>query len=399
MRHQTNQEFLWMIWTDPSLNKQLLQELVDSVRDFPNVVIVGNTNLVNEDFRQSVNGLLGTPLGGKKKKLKKTKTTNSKNKWDDSIILHGSRELLLDYYVASQERILLETRLDADDALTGHFLETVQTQAVQALGSSRRHKDNNDTNNSDHDSDSQNNDYRVWCANQFVDWRYYAPGQEKFVERTSRILRSRSVGSNNSRSERGFLSPEEDLRGCVSVGLTMGFQVGASVDQLPTKEHHRIRESLPACPNNEYDDLDVGNSHNNSHKTTEHIKRCVVGLTEPQGHFLALRARTPTSTSMVNVVSSSTLATRSTTAATAAATTTTVDQAQQLLWDTMERDFDIQAPKVWELRNRFQAHLPDILVDAIAGLCKAGHSCRQSSKDILYHLLKDAVAEAAQKGR
>ncbi|KAL7558987.1 hypothetical protein ACA910_010867 [Epithemia clementina (nom. ined.)] len=354
MRYQTNQEYLWMIWTDPSLNQKLLQDLADAVRDFPNVVIVGNTNLVNQDFRQSMNGLLSTTTtttaaagGGS------TAAEAIKSLLDDSSILHGSRELLLDYYEASQQRILLETRLDADDALSGNFLETVQAEATASI--SRLDK----------------TDYRVWCANRYVDWRYYSPSEEM----ASKSLNGNANG-DHGRSHKGFLSPEEDLQGCVTVGLTMGFQTKASVDQLPTKEHHRIREGLPSC-----------------NKTN---KRCVRGLLPPpEQQFLALRARTPTSTSMINVVSSSTLDAALATGDNGVRLS--VEEQQQLMWASMERDFDIRANSVWELRDRFQQNLPDILLDAIAGLCKAGHSCRQSSKAMLTKLLKEAVANAASE--
>ena len=131
IHQQTNQDFLWLIWTDPGLNKELLYGLMESFKDFPNAVIVGSTELVNKDFREDMNGL-GSPIYG---------TFNSKS------VLYGSPKLLIDYHKQSQKRILLETRLDADDALSKEYFETVQHEAKEGM------------------SKNKPNDFRVWCAN------------------------------------------------------------------------------------------------------------------------------------------------------------------------------------------------------------------------------------------
>ena len=161
-------------------------------------------------------------------------------------------------------------------------------------------------------------------------------------------------------SNKGFLAPEQDVRGCVTVGLTIGFQVEAQMNMLPTKEHHKIREALPACE--------------------VKPRQCVQGIEPAKDHFLGFRARTPTSTSMVNVVSQDVVGSDGSLL------------SQDQVWESIEQDFDISPGSVWDLRERFQANLPDILLDAIAGLCKDGHSCRYSSKAMLMKLLKEAVA-------
>jgi len=327
MRHQTTQDYLWIIWTDPNLDKHLLYGLMEELKDFPNAVVVGNLEIVTQDFRQSMNGLM---LEDNEKLI------------DPKTVLWGSRLLLIDYYKKSKSRVLLETRLDADDALSHDFLETVQREAATSI------------------SQTDTTDYRVWCANRFMDWRYYEP--EELPKSESREYLEEQLGTNEGpKIEKGYLSPEKDLKGCVTVGLTMGFQTKADLQQLPTKEHHKIRQSLPSCD--------------------ESAKHCIQGLVPPENQFFGLRARTPTSTSMVNVVVDDVMDA-------GGATLTQFD-----LWNTVQRDFFIAPTTVWDLRNRFQAALPDILLDAIAGLCKAGHSCRHSSKNTLMDLLKKAVAE------
>jgi len=346
MRHQTTQDFLWIVWTDPKLEPQLLYGLMEELKDFPNAVIVGNSDIVSQDFRQSMNGLLLDDQGdGKPAKTKKNQ--KEKKQIDQKTVLWGSRSLLMDYFEASQTRILLETRLDADDALSHNFLETVQSEATNSI------------------SKTDLTDYRVWCANRFIDWRYYSPDEDQMEAEGNGSFLEQQLGTvGGPKIEKGYLAPEQDLKSCVTVGLTIGFQTEADLQQLPTKEHHKIRQSLPSC------------------KDT--AKHCARGLYTPENQFYGLRARTPTSTSMVNVVSSE----EATAAAVAGLT-------QFKLWQTMQRDFYIPPTTVWDLRQRFQANLPDILLDSIAGLCKAGHSCRRSSKDTLMQLLKQAVAEAS----
>ena len=417
MRHQTSQEYLWMIWTDPELNQELLQGLKDATRDFHNVIVVGNNDIHNQDFRQSINGLMVTTTTATPTATTTTGNPVNRNGEDsprqhlDSVvvsssIMHGSKELLWDYYQASQTRILVETRLDADDALTGNFLETIQNEANTSI------------------SQTDKTDFRVWCADQYVDWRYYSPSEEmefggggggfrstisssriqqqqgQGQEEESVVTTSSSSSSSNSSSgssslsHKGFLSPEADFQGCVAAGLSMAFQTKASVDQLPTKEHHRIREGLGSC--------DKVN------------QKCVRGLGtgDNDQSLLALRARTPTSTSMINVVASTSLLDTTKLAVdnkggnggtdsssdrdrdSNSGSNNNVEEQQRYLWQITERDFAIGAQSVWALRDRFQQHLPDILLDAIAGLCKVGHSCRQSSKSMLTQLLKDSVATA-----
>ncbi|KAL7557451.1 hypothetical protein ACA910_009267 [Epithemia clementina (nom. ined.)] len=83
----------------------------------PNVVVLGARRDRQKDFRD-FNGLEVDDL-------------------DDAIIA-GSRGLLLSYHAAAEDRLLLETRLDADDALQKYFVESVQHQAAIMLVSCLR---------------------------------------------------------------------------------------------------------------------------------------------------------------------------------------------------------------------------------------------------------------------
>lgn len=120
MKQQSQKEFLWMIWTDPELNESIRNTLVDLVQDLPNVLVVAN-EAVKDTTLRDLYGHTMTSLA--------------------SSIIHGDATLLANYRAASQSHVLLETQLDADDALSGTFVDLVQTQAAEKLGQYVNHKE------------------------------------------------------------------------------------------------------------------------------------------------------------------------------------------------------------------------------------------------------------------
>jgi hypothetical protein len=59
MKAQTTQQFLWIIRTDPNLDKSIINEMVDLLKDHPNFYLVG-LNTQGDTFEQGCVGEIYT---------------------------------------------------------------------------------------------------------------------------------------------------------------------------------------------------------------------------------------------------------------------------------------------------------------------------------------------------
>lgn len=218
--HQTSQDFLWIIRTDPQLNATIRQPLEALLQDYPYYVLVAS-NANPEGFRgdHAVADIL------------------PENVWS------GSFELIQQYHQAAQSRIVLESRLDADDGIHHRFVEYMQTMAPKFL--------------------SQPNSWMVWCASSHLEWHYNSP-----------------FPNIKDDVEYGFLLGIKNKE-CVTPGLTFSYGLGATRGDLPRGTHQYLHKVLPEC------NQDV-------HKS------CLHRFWELKPG--ALRARTPTSAGMSHLV-------------------------------------------------------------------------------------------------
>lgn len=127
MINQTSQKFIWIIQTDPKLDRALLDPMIALLEPYPNILLVGsNMNVLETQggFRNALPALIKAPLfAGERRKLKE-----------------------------AQNRIkimpLLQTRLDADDGLHLGYLEYLQSQLPNAM----------------------KQDFHFWCIKRLVEW-------------------------------------------------------------------------------------------------------------------------------------------------------------------------------------------------------------------------------------
>lgn len=228
IRHQMgkDEDFLWMIRVDPDLDTDIMSELLGLLQDHEDlaesriVVIASNENphFVHEEPSRSM-------------------------------LMWGSLELWQSHYDAAMRNLtVMETRLDADDGLSGAFVREIQ-QHVHANAPAAGVP-------------------RVYCVRTHLEWeqeplQYTVPDSE----RVGILLGLRT-------------------RICVTPGLTYVYPPGSlsngAADQLPAKHHH-IHKALPRCRNN----------------TDE---ACLVRLSGPGDAPLAIRARSITSAGMMRVV-------------------------------------------------------------------------------------------------
>lgn len=111
MVQQSSQDFLWIIQTDPQLDKEMRHDLAQLLKPYPHFFLVGS-NLQQQQgqggsFRTVAKELLQSP------------------------IYSGDVKLLRQAYLCRNNTPLLQTRLDADDGLNVEYLHQIQRQATR----------------------------------------------------------------------------------------------------------------------------------------------------------------------------------------------------------------------------------------------------------------------------
>ncbi|KAL7576099.1 hypothetical protein ACA910_000879 [Epithemia clementina (nom. ined.)] len=314
MKHQSTSEFLWIIRTDKNLSKKMLKELKNEVRKVPNAVLIGS-NEDKDDIRNQV------------------KDVTKKS------VLAGSYDLVMSYHAAAQTRPVMETRLDADDALSLNFIESIQTRAAEQIMISyaTTTKDNNSRDaNRDHNKTPS---WMVLCPFDALEWHLYNPMDQKSNQGVVKFASKRT---------------------CITPGLTYLFHLHATKEDIPTRMHDALHKVVPACRNKQDDKC----LHSIKHKPNTTI----------------LRARTPTSAGMHRVITSATSA------------TAIEDEGPQFLklhkaaWADLKTRFAIDVDELVKLRSEILNDLPAIAEDNMKGQCTRFHSCKESTKQELEQL-------------
>lgn len=265
---------------------------------------------------------------------------------DDSVWV-GHADTVRAYHAAAQTHVLLETRLDADDGLETHVLENLQRQAATAL------------------VHAPAVGWRVWCASSHLEYQHYNVWDAGDV-------RGAIVGIKTSY--------------CVTPGLTWGYAVGVVPHKVESK-HDRIHKRVPACT-----EASAENAR---------VTGCLTRIQNGR-HPAAVRARSPTSAGMANLILDATM----TQSGNAAATMHkhNLQKLQKSRWKTLQDDlwltlplvFGIVPARVWQAREYLEAHMVNIVRDNLAGQCTKGHSCKELSKQALQVLLDMYEADQAE---
>lgn len=225
-RKGDDDSFLWTIRVDPDLDQETMSELLGLLQDnkdvaSPRIIVIASNE--NPHFVHEEPSL--------------------------ETLLWGSLELWQSYYDAAMRNItVLETRLDADDGLSGAFVREIQQHV--------------------HRNPPAAGVPRVYCVRTHLEWE-----QEP--------LQSSLADSGTEGVLLGLRT-----RICVTPGLTYVYPPGSlfngAADRLPAKHHH-IHHTLPRC--------------------SDSVKEaCLVRLTGPGDVPLAIRARSITSAGMMRVV-------------------------------------------------------------------------------------------------
>jgi hypothetical protein len=171
--------------------------------------------------------------------------------FDPTNIISGNATLLQNYHEASHTKTVIETRIDADDALHSEFIDMIQSTAHQVLPSP--------TNDTEMEQQQLQPKWLLWCAKEHnMEWHM----------------------GNESRPE-GMLIKKSESH-CITPGLTRAYTVGMHTSQIPWGNHMKIHIKAKACKGDQ-------------------VSEGVNCLTILNDRPSALRARTVTSAGMAGV--------------------------------------------------------------------------------------------------
>jgi hypothetical protein len=304
LAQQTSQNYLWVLRTDPDLNASLKEPLLDILMEHDHHLLVPS----NENPNIQIGELM---------RLDPNSVWSGDLEWAKSY-LEGKPD-------GSVSRVL-ESRLDADDALHLEFVETVQANADVKLV-------------------SEEPTWRIWCASRHVEWQYHAP----------------AWGNTTSDKSVGALLSLKD-NGCISAGLTIGYTEGVQVHDLPAIKHDQLPKVVPSC------------------KKKKKKSKCLDFINLIPA---ALRARTPTSAGMLNIL----LKTKGKADPRYQKGALSQESLQFRLWNLIGSRFGFTNDNAAQLHNYLKRNMRAIAVDNLKGQCTGGHSCKKSSKIMLQTII------------
>ena len=225
MLQQSNQQYLWMIWMDPQLALLGEDDKVGRlVRDWMQtqpmtsiVVVAANHNDTHVHHNPANQDDNNAPT-------LRNWYGRSQQDWMESsnLVAFGSTALLESYYHASQTHVLVETVLDADDALSATFVETVQAQAAVYVG---------------HDTRPHSTHVETYCPASHVEWRYYPNPPKNHHD------------NQNDSLQRGQLVHYHNRNFCIQSGLTVAYHVQAAGRRhLSNCNQHTLQEKCCEPP-------------------------------------------------------------------------------------------------------------------------------------------------------
>ena len=387
MEAQSDRSFLWLIQTDPALHESIKAPFLQTIRNSSvsdRIVVLGqNTNAGSFHGTHHFDG--------------------SKDVW------HGSVSRFRNAVLAVKEKQLavMETTLDADDALPKDFMQYIHTEGREQLRDRK--------------------DWMYWCSHYHLEWQVagetteknnadtQSVGEQPTDQRLSTTANDNAVFRTEVQSTSfGYVRPRHASK-CITAGLTVLFGREASRSDLPgVMVHTRIENMILPCDQRDLfidrDDDDSGGSaagaavvaagvDDNTNDTVSPKRTwCVQSMYEDRPG--ALRARTPTSTGMsqVNIpMKSNAIAGRKSGGQTHKRSDATDKHDSQSspeppsvvsLWDSIETRFGMDRWHVRDTKDILIERIGPIAAENLRGQCTKGHSCKEETREMLRQLSK-----------
>ena len=342
-------EFVWMISVDPQLPQPLLDDLVALLKPYSHFYLSFTTDNIKPGSGR--HGIGDRILGATPHDVHVLQ--QNLDRWSDFVVL--------------------ETQLDADDALHVQYIDTLQQRARQVfdvIPENNNDNNNHDTPNDGHSTINSNDvrilrDWMYWCIHRDLEWHWtYAP--------PTSTTNSDEVPDSN---KYGILVPSRSFiekQKCYTPGMTLGR------NRNPQRPFLDVPHSLLVSTLLQKDNHQQPSTTSNRTLCGDaHAGIDCLDFVDNL-EFPALRTRTPTSASMVGVSLPSS----------SSSSTTNQMEEQDTLWEKTHLSFGVDRETVQNTHQYFTKHMADIVRDAFQGQCSHGHSCREQAKESLKAWMK-----------
>lgn len=374
---QSTQKFIWIIKVDPRFTQtSVFSLMLEAVRDHPNVYIVASNRNFFGFWRDGTEplDLIQSP------------------------IYSGNMHKLQQAMALREERIVLETRLDADDGLHQYYLQYMQYVALsrfKGLSIKRKESKKKKTNKVDkevQDEGEEEDDYdagseydqqedeqdvaekegeeleveedRATEANEerkkdIPQWLYWCT--RRHLEWHSALRDDTSKLTDHSL---GLLAPLQHEKLCITPGITVGYNVGADPNDVPMPEHDKLFLKVngsSAC----YSSLTDSEEGDNNNSSNEMSRGPCLELVD-DFIFCALRSRTWTSAGMQRVPLDP--------------TALPPPELTDKLWLFLKERFNMNQTRVRVTQDFLIRNQKEIAYENLLGQCTTGHSCKQQAK-------------------
>ena len=366
--------FIWIIKVDPNLDRDILDELravLEPAKKRLFALVVGSN--ANYGIGIKPGGWRGGEAGRDvldaydDGRVYFPQQRGDDDDDDDAGGYAHARETIRRAYDARNDRVVLETRLDADDAVNVDYFAALQRLALRTLvdrgigDHDGREDDGDDDDDATGDGDDRfdGGDGSRTTAR----WLYWCP--------RTHIQWNPSVGSDGgetttSGGDPGTLQVLQRPNHCITPGLTLGFAVGTREEDVPRYTHEKLFWEITV--NHNISGRAEGNS--DMHDCGLYpSSRCAVFVEYPR--VAAFRSRALTSAGMNNL---------ETRGKPSVATDPEYEAYASRLWEhTIEDHFGIETVRAKKAADFLLANYLGTIKDNLIGQCTHGHSCKISS--------------------
>ena len=352
--------FLWIIKVDPDIDEQILKELntiLEPVKHF--TLVIGSNNnfgvgIKNGGWRDGQAGQdLLDAFRDDRVFFPPSSSSLSSVEHDDEIFGSSMHQIVRRAYEARSDRVLLETRVDADDAINVRYIYELQRVALKILINTNNskfvRKSDDDDDDSTPEQEIQHAKWMYWCAGNHLEWNPSSPFY-------------------NPNNDAGLLTFVGPIPFCVTPGLTIGYAVGTDENDVPHYEHTKIVPEIKFKPDH------LRRRDNITGCGLIPASDCLWVVNDPE--VSAFRSRSMTSAGMLNIgvggVPSN-----------GEVGKTAAKYSKELWRSYIEKWFGIAPEKAKEAADFLVANYINTVRDNIRGQCTHDHSCKMSSVEKL----------------
>ena len=325
LEKQTSTNFVCIIRTDPQLHPTLKRHIIDILESSNlNCILIASNEIPKSQYQDILYGNV-----------------------QPTDIWSGSFDNIRQYLRIDESNTdndilpprIIETRLDADDGLHMTFVETIQEEATEQYNFDPR-------------------TWRLWCIGNHAEWQYQSIW---------------SVSPHENDDAGSIIALQVNY--CVTAGLSIAF-LGEkqSMEEMPSTMKHEKLLKTKQCPKHKDTKKDKTTS------TTAISTNCRSFVPMIMG---ALRARTPTSAGMLNLVINGTSLNKKYISG-----ATKQKDVQNQLWWAAKRLFGFSKRNARDINDYMKDRVKEIAKDNLDGQCTRGHSCKNSSQILLKSILE-----------